>query len=130
MKEQYRISNRRAVAHTYAKLYDAGFDLQSWLAGANTWDELPALAMGEKLYRNDAELMRLAELEHERWNADRRMSGWRSPRENEGHDPERRIHQHLRPFSELSAETQTYDIDLIKHLDKVLPRHRNGLRRR
>ena len=35
------------------------------------------LGPGERLYCNDAELEALSELEHERWNAHRRMDGWR-----------------------------------------------------
>jgi hypothetical protein len=126
LSEEYRLSNRRAVAHAYAKLHDAGFDLRPWLATAKPWDELPALAPGETLFRNEAELMRLAELEHERWNADRRLLGWRFGPEK---DTKRKIQPYLIDFADLSPEIKRYDIELIRSLDQILPRKKGGLRR-
>lgn len=126
LNEDYRLSNRRAVAHTYAKLYDAGFDLRGWLAVANPWEELPALALGEALYRNEAELTRLAELEHERWNADRRLLGWRFAATK---DADRKMHPCLVDFTTLPADIQQYDIELIQNLNKILPRKKAGMKR-
>jgi len=126
LSEEYRLSNRRAIAHTYAKLHDAGFGLRPWLATASPWDELPALAPGEVLFRNEAELMRLAELEHERWNADRRLLGWRFGSEK---DLARKIQPHLINFADLAPEVRRYDIELIRQLDQILPRKKGGLRR-
>jgi hypothetical protein len=126
LSEEYRLSNRRAVAHAYAKLHEAGFDLRPWLATARPWDELPALAPGETLFRNEAELMRLAELEHERWNADRRLLGWRFGPEK---DTKRKIQPYLIDFADLSPEIKRYDIELIRSLDQILPRKKGGLRR-
>jgi hypothetical protein len=132
LSEEYRLSNRRAIAHTYAKLHDAGFDLRPWLATARPWDELPALAPGETLFRNEAELMRLAELEHERWNADRRLLGWRlgeSADEPGKQDRLRKLHPCLIDFADLPPDIQRYDIELIRELDQMLPRKKGGLRR-
>ncbi len=132
LSEEYRLSNRRAVAHAYAKLHDAGFDLRPWLATARPWDELPALAPGETLFRNEAELMRLAELEHERWNADRRLLGWRlgeSADEPGEQDRLRKLHPCLIDFADLPPDIQRYDIELIRELDQMLPRKKGGLRR-
>ncbi len=126
LSEDYRLSNRRAVAHSYAKLFEAGFDLRPWLGTANPWDELPALAPGEDLFRDEAELRRLAELEHERWNADRRLLGWRL---GETKDEARKLHPCLTDFASLTAEIQGYDIKLIQNLNSILPRRKNGLRR-
>ncbi|MCZ8087815.1 MAG: hypothetical protein ACK5WW_00015 [Brevundimonas sp.] len=132
LSEEYRLSNRRAVAHVYAKLHDAGFDLRAWLATARPWDELPALAPGETLFRDEAELMRLAELEHERWNADRRLLGWRlgeSADQPGKQDKLRKLHPCLIDFADLSPDIQRYDIELIRELDQMLPRKKGGLRR-
>ncbi|MBU1345576.1 MAG: hypothetical protein KKA16_01345 [Alphaproteobacteria bacterium] len=126
LSEEYRLSNRRAVAHAYAKLHEAGFDLRPWLATAKPWDELPALATGEALFRDEAELMRLAELEHERWNADRRLLGWRF---GEVKDNGRKHHPCLVDFANLPPEIQGYDIELIRSLDQILPRKKGGLKR-
>jgi len=119
LSEEYRLSNRRAVAHVYAKLHDARFDLRPWLADAKPWDELPGLATGEALFRNEGELLRLAELEHERWNADRRLLGWRFGAKK---DNLRKLHPCLTDFRNLSPDIQHYDIELIRALDRVLPR--------
>lgn len=126
LSEGYRLSNRRAIAHAYAKLFDAGFDLRPWLARDDLRDEIPALAEGEELFRDEAELMRLSELEHERWNADRRLQGWR-------HGPKtirkRRIHDGLVDFRDLPAAIQALDIKLIQTLNDMLPRKPEGVMR-
>jgi len=126
LREEYRVSNRRAVAHIYAKLFEAGFDLRPWMAVHDVWSELPALAPDEKLWRDDAEYERLAELEHERWIADRRLSGWSygTPRDNE-----RRLHPDIVPFARLSKTIQDYDRKFIDLLAKVLKTAPDGLRR-
>jgi hypothetical protein len=127
LKEEYRISNRRAVDHIYAKLFEAGFDLRSWLARHDPWRELPALAPGERLFRNDAELDRLALLEHNRWVSDRRLGGWRygEPRDNG-----RKLHPDIKPFEALSPKIKAHDRRLVEALNDLLKRKRGGLRRR
>jgi hypothetical protein len=62
--------------------------------------------------------MRLAELEHERWNADRRLLGWRFGPEK---DTKRKIQPYLIDFADLSPEIKRYDIELIRSLDQILP---------
>jgi hypothetical protein len=117
LPEEFRIANRRAVAHLYAKLFEAGFDLRPWLERANFWDELPCLAPGETLFRDEVARAHLAELEHERWNADRRMQGWVYGPET---DYARKVHNCLKPFSELSAEIQAFDYEFIDSLSRNL----------
>lgn len=129
LKEEYRVSNRRVVAHIYAKLFEAGFDIRGWMARHDIWDELPELAPGERLWRDDIELRRLSELEHERWMVDRRVSGWAFAPVR---DNERRLHPDLKPFEELTPEIQKYDEDFIRHLSDLLtPEHpvRGGMAR-
>ena len=126
LPEEFRTSNQRAVAHMYAKLFEAGFDLRTWLAGHNAWTELPALAKGEKLWRDATERTRLAELEHERWIADRRMSGWTG---GPVRDNRRKIHDNIVPFDALTPEIQGYDYKFVDLLDKVLKRSKDGMRR-
>jgi hypothetical protein len=126
LDEEYRVANRRAVAHIYAKLFDAGFDIRPWFEWANVWHDAPALAPGERLFRDEAERSRLAELEHERWCAERRMQGWK-------YGPERieaaKIHDCLVPYAQLSAEVQGYDLTFTDYLDKTLRRVERGVRR-
>jgi hypothetical protein len=102
LDETYRQANRDAVAHIPAKLASAGIDPGRWASG------LPRLAPGERLYANPDQLEALAELEHERWLAQRRMDGWRwadLPGKNEA----RRLHPSLAPYGRLSDEVKEYD---------------------
>ncbi len=126
LPEEFRISNQRAVAHMYAKLFESGFDLRPWLAAHNPWTELPTLAKGETLWRDAAQRTRLAELEHERWIADRRMSGWVGGAQR---DNARKIHDNIVPFEALSDELKAYDYKFVDLLDKVLKRSKDGLKR-
>jgi len=126
LAEEYRVSNRRAVAHIYAKLFEAGFDLRDWMAKHDIWKNLPALAPGENLCRSPAERDRLAELEHERWIADRRISGWRF---GTLRDNARKHHPDIKPFAQLETATQDYDRAFIDLLDKILKRQKGGLTR-
>lgn len=126
LPEDYRVSNRRVVAHIPAKLFDAGFDLRSWMGDHDILKSLPALAPHEALYGNDAELERLAELEHERWVADRRLSGWRYA---ETRDNRRKHHTDLKPFDQLTEEKKGYDRQSIVQLQKILTRGSGSLRR-
>ncbi|MFI4976841.1 MAG: RyR domain-containing protein [Caulobacterales bacterium] len=104
LDETYRQANRDAVAHIPAKLASAGINPACW-----RWvTGLPRLGRGERLYSNDAELEALAELEHERWMAQRRMDGWRwtdQPTKNET----RRLHPSLLAYRELTDEVKEYD---------------------
>jgi hypothetical protein len=104
LDETYRQANRDAVAHIPAKLASAGVNPGRW-----RWvTGLPVLGPGERLYDGPEQLEPLAELEHERWLAQRRMDGWRwtsKPSKNEV----LRQHPSLVPYNELSDEVKEYD---------------------
>ena len=104
LDETYRQANRDAVAHIPAKLASAGVSPAHWL-----WvTGLPRLGPCERLFASRVELEKLAELEHERWLAQRRMDGWRwtnGPSKNEG----RRLHPSLVPYHQLSDDVKEYD---------------------
>jgi hypothetical protein len=109
LDETYRQSTRDAVAHIPAKLASAGIDPARWrFAGA-----LPRLAVGEALYADDAQLEALAELEHDRWMAQRRMDGWRWTGATQKDQAVRR-HPSLAPYAELT--------DAVKEFDRVVVR--------
>ena len=126
MSEEYRNSNQRAVAHIYAKLYEAGFDLRAWLAKHDPWIFLPELARGETVCDTPERRDRLARLEHERWIADRRMSGWRGGPQR---DNLRKVHDNFVPFDALTPEVQSYDVKFVDLLDRILKHSRTGMRR-
>lgn len=127
LKEEYRISNARSVAHIHAKLFEAGFDLRGWMRdNPDIWTALPALETDQRLWRDAAELTRLAELEHERWIVDRRLNGWSyGPKR----DNVRKLHPDIKPFDQLSPEIQRYDYAFIEQLAEILGTRAGGLRR-
>ena len=126
LPEEFRISNQRGVAHMYAKLFDAGFNLRPWLKSHDPAVDLPTLAKGEKLCPTQNDRTRLAVLEHERWIADRRMSGWRS---GPTRDNARKIHDNIVPFDALTDELKNYDYQFVDLLDSLLKQSSDGLKR-
>lgn len=108
LEETYRQANREAVAHIAAKIASAGLTPAPQPDTAS----LPRLPQGKALFETDAELEALAELEHERWIAQRRMDGWRGvdgPR-----DDARRMHPSLRPYGELTEAVKAYDRLIVR----------------
>jgi hypothetical protein len=104
LDETYRQANRDVVAHIPAKLASAGIDPARWRGVAG----IPRLAPGERVYANDAELEVLAELEHERWMAQRRMDGWRYT-DAPAKDQARRLHPSLIAYDSLTDDVKEYD---------------------
>ncbi len=103
LDETFRQANRDVAAHVAAKLASANIDPALW-RGLRT---LPKLTEGA-LYNNAEELERLSELEHERWNAQRRMDGWRWTSEPKKDDL-RRLHPSLVDYDQLTDEVKEYD---------------------
>jgi hypothetical protein len=71
-----------------------------------------------KLYSSDADCERLAELEHERWSAQRRMGGWRRttlPRKDE----DARLHPDLAPYEQLTEQTKEYDRAFVRETQLI-----------
>jgi hypothetical protein len=114
LAETYRQANRDAVAHIPAKLASAGVDPASWLAAAG----LPRLASCDALTGDPARLEALAELEHERWNAQRRMDGWRAAPEG-GRDNAKRRHPALKPWDQLSEELKDFDRLIVRQTERA-----------
>ena len=108
LDESFRQSNRDAVAHIPAKLASAGIDPALWVGVAGP----PQLGPETQLYADDNELERLAELEHDRWCAQRRMEGWRHT-DVPARDQFRRLHPELGPFEHLTEETKMFDRAIV-----------------
>ncbi len=129
LDETYRQANRRAVAHIPALLASAGIEIDPGGVG------LPRAPADRPLFGDAAELERLAELEHERWSAERRMDGWRSTGLGERQDKVRRLHPDLRPYGELPHQTQEYDRVVVRATQAICAGQaraagRGGARRR
>jgi hypothetical protein len=109
LDETYRQVTRELVAHIPAKLASAGIDAGRWRGQAS----VPKLASGERLFCDAEQLEALSWLEHERWNASRRMDGWRYA-DLPSKDAARRLHQSLVPYEALTEEVKEYDRVMVR----------------
>ncbi|MCF8879434.1 hypothetical protein L5876_06385 [Hyphobacterium sp. SN044] len=126
LKERFRNSNRRAVAHTHAKLASLGFDISPLIRNRPIATTRPVVATGETLFRNATEFMNIARLEHERWNADRLVDGWRY---GPTRDDLKRTHPNLVSFDELPPDIAAYDIRLVARLADWVRTGKDGIMR-
>ncbi|MGZ3274702.1 MAG: RyR domain-containing protein [Caulobacteraceae bacterium] len=113
LDETFRQATRDAVAHIPAKMQSAGIDPALWL-GLNGTPELPRTV---RLAASDEDQERLARLEHERWNAQRRMEGWQLTRGPK--DEARALHPNLRPYEDLSETVKAYDRALVLETESI-----------
>jgi hypothetical protein len=97
VRETYRAANRASADSALVKLWDAGWRpaTRAERGGATTE---PAIS--------DDVLQAMAKREHDRWIAERLLSGWRpgAKRNNE-----QRVHPNLKPWDQLTAEEQARD---------------------
>lgn len=114
LDETFRQATRDAVAHIPAKMASAGVDPELWLGLTG-----PApLPRDIRLVRDEDDCERMAELEHQRWEAQRRMDGWRwadLPRKDE----KRRLHPDLVPYEQLSDGTKAYDRTIVRETEAI-----------
>jgi hypothetical protein len=121
LDETFRQATRDAVAHIPAKMASAGIERRLWVGVGGP----PRLPPGVRLFNTDAECEHLAELEHERWNAQRRMEGWRWA-DIRGKDDARRRHSDLVPFDRLPEATKAYDRTIVRETQLVCSRPDDG----
>lgn len=98
--ETYRAANRAVADSAMTKLWDSGWRPAPKIAGAKRETE-PTVP---------AELMpRLAQREHDRWVAERLMSGWRPAAPGETRNNDLMIHDKLVPWAALSETDRAKD---------------------
>lgn len=115
LDETYRQANRDAVAHIAAKLASAGIPAERWRGVQG----LPQLIETERLFHGHSDLELLSRLEHERWNAQRRMEGWRyidAPQK----DQLRRRHPSLRGYDALTEQVKEYDRVMVRQTQQAV----------
>lgn len=115
--ETYRTASRAVADHAMVKMWDAG-----WMpAGEGEKGEMaPEIS--------DAEIMRLAEMEHTRWMAERLLSGWRP---GDKRDNRLRVHPNIVPWEQLDAENKAKDADQVRNaMTLARAMHKNGFKRR
>ncbi len=113
LAEHHRRANRHAVAHIPAVLASAGIELDLADGG------LSLQCTDKPLFHDPAELEQLAELEHERWSAERRMDGWRARPLGEKQDRVKRLHPDLHPYAELPNEVQEFDRVIVRQTQAI-----------
>lgn len=101
VSETYRHASRGVADHAMIKLWDAG------------WAPAPEGMQGEMAPEmSDAEMMRLAELEHTRWMAERLLSGWRP---GDKRNNALRVHDKLAPWSAMTQDDKEKDLDQVRN---------------
>ncbi len=119
LDETFRQANRDAVAHIPAKLASAGIEPGLWRGVVG----MPRLGPAHSLFTDDAACEALARLEHHRWNAQRRMDGWRwtdAPRKDEA----LRRHPSLVEYDALADDVKEFDRVYVRETQRALQAHR------
>jgi hypothetical protein len=114
LDETFRQATRDAVAHIPAKLASAGVDPAVWRGAAGP----PPLPPEVRLFHTEVQREALARLEHERWNAQRRLDGWRWA-DLPAKDERRRLHPALVPYDRLPDASKAYDRALVDETQTI-----------
>ncbi len=122
LNEDNRDSNRRVIFHIAAKLSSIGMDIEPWLKECDKKPQTTHLTKIDMSIVTKKLHNKLAVLEHDRWMADKRINGWQY---GENRDNKKRLHPDLIPFAELSIESQSYDLQIIDTLIKMLSKNKD-----
>lgn len=118
--ETYRAANRAVADAALVKVWDAG-----WRPALKSekGDTAPTVAV---------DLMeRLARTEHDRWMAERLMSGWRPTAAGEARNNDLMAHDKLVPWESLSADDRNNDVVQVRaSMDIARLLHKEGFVRR
>lgn len=114
LSEDLRSSNRAAADHIDVKLRTIQCRRVPVKEGAGPFEFTAE------------ELQLLARMEHERWKADRRLNGWVV---GPSTDKERKIHEDLVPWEELSEKVRDKDREQVRDLPAVLAQLGQAIRR-
>jgi hypothetical protein len=108
LSEDYRESNRQQAAHINIKLRAVGMEI------TDMSDPRPEIMEFEKKTFDV-----LAEMEHARWVAERRVNNWKF---GESTDKPNRINKNLVEWGLLDAEIKKYDYNAVAMIPKLLGR--------
>ena len=114
LRDDFRESNRQQADHVPIKLRAIGCE------AVPLADHREALTAFKA-----AEIELLAELEHTRWNAERRLAGWRYGAPG---DKARRISEYLVPWADLDDSIRQYDREAIGEIPACLAAARPALK--
>jgi hypothetical protein len=104
--DDFQESNRQQADHLSVKLRAIGCQI---VGDEEAGERIEAL--------EQTDIAALAPVEHQRWNAERWLAGWRlgTPA-----DKLRRISPHLVPWSALEADIQKYDLEAIEQIPDLV----------
>ena len=112
----FKRANLEQARYSVEILQAAGFQVQKV-------DGLPAVLSDF----TDAEVERMAELEHGRWNVERLRDGWRYGKTR---DDSRKIHDCLVSWTELPDDIRNYDRDAVRAFPEILAKAGLEVKRR
>jgi hypothetical protein len=111
LPQEYKDSNRKAADHIGVKIRGLGYMISP------VYEETDKADPHTQVTLQAEEIELLAQLEHVRWSAERRLSGW-------SHNPERNDNMKRSPYlvawGELDEGTKDYDKDSVENIPKVL----------
>jgi hypothetical protein len=114
--ETYRAANRAVADAALVKMWDAGW--RPALRGERG-DTRPQV--------DEAMVLRMAEREHERWMAERLISGWRPVAVGESRNNELMAHDKLAPWAVMSESDKANDVVQVRAaIDIARMMHPNG----
>ncbi|MGA2434655.1 MAG: RyR domain-containing protein [Bryobacteraceae bacterium] len=116
LEETFKKANLEQAHYSVEILEAAGFEVRKV--------DVPPVILSDF---TDAEVERMAELEHGRWNVERLRDGWRYGKQRD--DP-RKIHDCLISWQELSDEIKKYDRDAVRAFPEILAKAGLEVRRR
>lgn len=106
LAEHLRLANREQARDIGRKLHEVGRVLV-----------VRSPAAGPDAPLTDEELEHLAEMEHERWVAERRAAGWRLDADR---DDARRLHSAMLPWAELPEDVRDLDRHAVRQMPGIL----------
>lgn len=106
LEEGFKESNRQQAAHIMEKVRAAGYGITA-VAGRTT----------REFEFTGEEIELMAEMEHQRWNAERLLAGWRWAAEK---DVDNKLSPYIVPWSDLPDEIREYDRQLVRTVPAIL----------
>ena len=116
LEDTFKTANLEQAHYSVEILKAAGFEVREV-------DGTPAILSDF----TDAEVERMAELEHGRWNIERLRDGWRYAKTR---DDSRKLHDCLVRWEELPDDIKRYDRDAVRAFPVILAKAGLEVRRR
>lgn len=111
----FKNQNREQADHILVKIRLAGYEY-----GDETKTEIPST----QVEINSDLIELLSEMEHKRWEAHMRLSGWKMGKVR---DDKKKIHTDLIPYAELSEDIKQYDRNTVLNIPLLLETYKKKI---